>query len=45
MLLKQNTTDMAKVGVDKVNNFLINFILHKSLILLLTRKQEQTNEL
>jgi len=44
MLLKQNIIDRAKGHVVKVTNFLFIFIVHVTMIVLLSRKQELTNE-
>jgi len=44
MFLKQNTIDGPKEHVVKVSNFLFIFIVHITMIVLLSRKQELTNE-
>jgi len=44
MLLKQNTIDRLKGHVVKVSNFLFIFIVHITMIMLLSRKQELTKE-
>jgi len=44
MLLKQNTFDRPKGHVVNVSNFLFIFIVHITTIVLLSRKQELTNE-
>jgi len=44
MLLKQNTIDSPKGHVVKVSNFLFVFIVYITIIVLLFRKQELTNE-
>ena len=42
--LKQNTINRPKVHVGKVSNFLFMFIVHITVIVILSRKQELTNE-
>ena len=44
MLLKQNTINWPKGHIVKVNNFLFIFIVHITTIVLLSQKQELTNE-
>jgi len=44
MLLKQNTIDRPKEHVVKASNFLFMLIIHITMIVLLSRKQELTNE-
>ena len=44
MLLKQNTIDGPKGHVVMVSNFLFIFIVHITMIVLLSRKQELTSE-
>jgi len=43
MLLKQNTINRPKGHVVKVSNFLFIFIVHVTMIELLSQKQELTN--
>ena len=42
--LKQNTIDRPKAHIVKVSNFLFMFIVHIIMMVLLSRKQELTNE-
>jgi len=44
MLLKQNTIDSSKGHVVKDSNFLFIFIVHITMVELLSRKQELSNE-
>jgi len=44
MLLKPNSIDRPKGHVVKASNFLFIFIVHITMIVLLSRKQELTNE-
>ena len=42
--LKQNTIDRPKGHVVKISNFLFIFIVHITMLVLLSRKQELTSE-
>jgi len=44
MLLKQNIIDRPKGHVVKVSNFLVIFIVHIAMIVLISQKQELINE-
>jgi len=44
MLLKQNSIDRPKGHVVKASNFLFIFIVHITVIVLLSKKQELTKE-
>jgi hypothetical protein len=44
MLLKQNIINRPKGHIIKVDSFLFIFIVHITMIMLLSRKQELTNE-
>jgi len=44
MFLKQNTIDRSKGHVVKVSNFRFIFIVHITMIVLLSKKEEVTNK-